>query len=144
MDDFLEETRCVGQPIYLGILGKHETISKNDIHESILHPLISAMGRLPDKMYMPSDGLSSAYLSIWSDKHHIESQIVEADWKRFGRKAGFLRDSRILKESTHLLIFNGPRSKTNEATGIREAKKGKQVFLVDNGSLSITELVVED
>lgn len=143
MDDFLEETRCVGQAIYLGILGKHETISKNDIHESILHPLITAIGRLPDKVYVPSDGLSSTYISIWSEKLNIETQIVEADWKRQGRKAGFLRDSRILKESTHLLIFNGPRSKINETTGIREAKKGKQVFLVEHGSLDITQLVVE-
>jgi hypothetical protein len=87
--------------------------------------------------------LSSTYISIWSEKLNIETQIVEADWKRQGRKAGFLRDSRILKESTHLLIFNGPRSKINETTGIREAKKGKQVFLVEHGSLDITQLVVE-
>lgn len=143
MDEFLDEPRNLGQPIYIGILGKHEKISKNDIHESIIHPLISAIGRLPDRIYVPSDGLSSAYISIWSEKHHIDTHTVEADWRTLGKRAGYMRDARILKDSTHLLIFGGQRSNTNETIGIREAKKGKHVFLVDYATLDISELVVE-
>lgn len=138
------ETRVVGTPIYLGVLGKHENITKMQIHESILHPLISVLGRLPDKVYVPSEGMSSAYISLWAERASVDTQCVEADWRRFQRKAGILRDSRIVKESTHLLVFVGPKSKTYEQTGIREAKKGKHVFLVDYGSLELTELVVED
>ena len=142
--DWEAETRIVGAPIYLGVLGKHENITKAQIHESILHPLMSVLGRLPDKLLVPSEGTSSAYISLWAERASVDTQCVEADWRRFQRKAGILRDSRIQKESTHLLVFVGPRSKAYELTGIREAKKGKHVFLVDYASLELTELVVED
>ena len=137
------EERVQGQPIVLGILGIHNTISKQDIHESILHPLVSILGRLPDKIFVPSDGISSAYISIWAERSNIEFQAVEADWRKFQRKAGILRDARIVKESTHLLVFIGTRSRTYEQTGIRHAKKGKKVFLVEPNPIELCEIVVE-
>jgi hypothetical protein len=143
MDKFLDEPRHLGQPIYLGILGKHEKISKNDIYEGILQPLISAIGRLPDKVYVPSDGLSSIYIGMWSGKQRIDTETLDAEWYRLGKRAGYMRDTRIIKESTHLLIFGGQRSSMNETIGIREAKRGKHVFLVDHATLDISELVVE-
>jgi hypothetical protein len=141
--DFDLETRILGNPILLGILGKHEQISKQDIHEKILHPLVSAIGRLPDKVFIPSEGTSSAYITLWAEKANLEIHSVDADWRKLQRRAGIMRDARIQKESTHLLIFVGARSKNYEQTGIREAKKGKQVFLVDHDSLDLCELVVE-
>lgn len=140
----LDEPRRQGEPILLGVIGKTETISKEDIHEKILHPLMSVLGRVPDRFYVPSEGVSSAYLSVWAEKQDIEMQILEADWRKFQRRAAILRDSRILKESTHLLIFVGTRSKHTEQLGIREAKKGKQVFLAYPEDWSLTQLVVED
>ena len=141
--DFDSETRILGKPILLGVLGKHEQISKQDIHEKILHPLMSAIGRLPDKVLVPSEGTSSAYITLWAEKSNLEIHSVDADWRKLQRRAGIMRDARIQKESTHLLIFVGARSKNYEQTGIREAKKGKTVFLVDHDSLDLCELVVE-
>jgi hypothetical protein len=142
--DWLTEERHIGQPIVLGILGKSDTITKTDIHENILHPLMSVLGRLPDKILVSSEGTSSAYISLWSEQQNIETQIFEADWRKLQRRAGILRDSRIIKESTHLLAFIGVRSKHAELTGIREAKKGKQVFLAYPEDWSLTQLVVEE
>jgi len=141
--DLFQETRIVGKPIYLGILGIHNQISKEDIHEKILHPLMSVLGRLPDKIILPSEGISSAYISIWAERHQIDTQCVEADWKRFQRKAGILRDARILKESTHLLTFVGMKSRSNEQTAIKQVKKGKQVFVVEPNPIEMCEIVVE-
>ena len=137
------ETRIVGQPILLGILGNHEQISKEAIYEKILHPLISALGRLPDKLLVPSEGTSSAYITIWAEKANIDIHSVNADWRKLQRRAGIMRDARIIQESTHLLVFVGPRSKSYEQTGMREAKKGKQVFLVDHATLDMCEIVFE-
>lgn len=142
MDPF-QETRIVGKPIYLGILGIHNSITKEEIHEKILHPLLSILGRLPEKMILPSEGTSSAYLSIWAERNHIDTQCVEADWRRFQRKAGILRDARIVKECTHLLTFLGIKSRANEQVAIRNAKKGKQVFLVEPNPIELYEIVVE-
>jgi hypothetical protein len=143
--DFLDtETRVYGEPIYLGILGSHEKINKESIHEKILHPLISALGRLPEKIIMPSTGISSTYISLWAERTGVDVHSVEADWKKFQRRAAILRDARILKESTHLLVFLGARSESNERTAIRELKKGKQVFTVDHASLELCQLLLDE
>jgi hypothetical protein len=142
--DFDKDIRIVGKPILLGVLGKHEQITKQDIHEKILHPLMSAIGRLPDKLFVPSEGTSSAYITLWAERANVETVCVDADWRKLQRRAGIMRDARIQRESTHLLIFVGARSKSYEQTGIREAKKGKQVYLVDHDTLDLCELVVEE
>ena len=138
-----EETRIIGKPIYLGILGLHNQITKEEIHEKVLHPLMSVLGRLPDKILLPAEGTSSVYISLWAERHSIDTQCVEADWRKFQRKAAILRDARILKECTHLLTFIGVKSRTNEQTAIRHAKKGKQVFLVEPNPIELCEIVVE-
>ncbi len=141
--DFELETRVLGTPILLGVLGKHEQISKENIHEKILNPLVSAICRLPDKVFVPSEGTSSAYISLWAERTNVECVNVDADWRKLQRRAGIMRDARILKDSTHLLVFVGARSKSYEQTAIREAKKGKQVFVVDHDTLDLCEVVVE-
>ena len=142
MDPF-DEPLQLGNPIVLGVLGTHNTIQKDELHETILHPLMSILGRLPETIVLPSEGTSSAYISIWAERQGVETHCVEADWKKFQRRAGILRDARILKEATHLLVFVGPRSRSYEQTGIRYAKKGKQVFLVEPNPIEMCELVVE-
>jgi hypothetical protein len=142
--DFPEETRVLGKPIALGILGIHNTITKEQIHDKVIHPLMSVLGRLPDKILVPSEGTSSAYISLWAERQNVDTHCVEADWRKFQRKAAILRDARILKESTHLLVFVGSKSRTNEQTAIRQVKKGKQVFLVEPNPVEMCELVVEE
>jgi hypothetical protein len=141
--DFLDEPRTIGTPILLGILGIHNQITKEEIHEKILHPLMSVLGRLPEKILLPSEGTSSAYISIWAERNNIDTHCVEADWRKFQRKAGILRDARILKESTHLVVFVGSKSRSNEQTAIRQAKKGKQVFLIEHSPIKMCEIIVE-
>ncbi len=141
--DFESEIRIQGKPIALGILGMHNTITKEEIHEKVLHPLMSVLGRLPDKILVPSEGTSSAYISLWAERNHVDTQCVEADWRKFQRKAAILRDARILKEATHLLVFVGSKSRSNEQTAIRQVKKGKQVFLIEPNPIEMCELVIE-
>lgn len=142
MDPF-DEPRFQGEPICLGILGIHNQIQKEDIHEKILHPLMSALGRLPDKIILPSEGTSSAYISIWAERNHVDTHCVEADFRKFQRKAAILRDSRIVKECTHLLTFIGIKSRSYEQTAIRQAKKGKRVFMVEPNPIEMVEIIVE-
>lgn len=143
MDPF-DEVRHVGQPIVVGVLGTHSTISKEEIHTTVLHPLMEVLGRLPDKIIVPAEGHSSAHLSIWAERNTVPLQAVEADWRKLQRKAGILRDARILKEATHLLVFVGSRSRTHEQTAIRQVKKGKRVFLIEPNPIEMYEIVVED
>lgn len=142
--NILDDIPTFVDPIVLGVLGIHNTITKQEIHEKILHPLMSVLGRLPEQVVLPSEGTSSAYISIWSEKHNVSRQCVEADWKKFQRQAGILRDARIQKEATHFLVFVGAKSNTYEKTAIRLAKKGKRVFTVDPNPVQMSEIIVED
>jgi hypothetical protein len=142
LDDFGEEVRQA-QPLCLGVLGSLGTIQKKDFHEKILHPLLEALGRVPDSITTSSDGASSAFLGAWAERQDIRVQSVQADWRKLGRRAAVMRDARILKEGTHLLIFQGVRSNAYEKIAHREAMKGKHVFLVDSKTLEIQHLVLE-
>lgn len=142
MDSF-DEPRIQGTPLYLGVIGKTESLNKQTLTDCILHPLISVWKRLPDKILLPTEGTSSAYLSIWAERNGIETQSLDANYVKLGRKAGFLRDAMIAKEATHLLVFLGTRSQKNEEMATRETKKGKHVYVVDATSHGLTEWVLE-
>lgn len=119
--------------ICLGVLGKREDISKIEIHEKILHPLLETLGKMPDIIYVPSDGMTSALIGAWAERAEIKCETIHADFRKLGRRAFVLRDSQILKAATHLLLFEQPKSEYIVKLGIRELKKGKHVFSVSAG-----------
>jgi hypothetical protein len=119
--------------VCLGVLGKREDISREAFFDKIIHPLMELLGRMPDIVYLPSDGMSSALVGAWADRCGVKTETLTAEWHRLGRKAVALRDSRILKSSTHLLIFEQPKSEYTVKLGIREFKKGKSVYSVSAG-----------
>jgi hypothetical protein len=141
--NLFEEKPQRGEPLYVGILGKTESITQDKLSTELLNPLLSLWGRLPDKLIVSSEGMSSVLFSIWAERNEIESQMIEADYRKLGRRAGFLRDAMILKECTHLLVFLGVRSQKNEEVAMREAKKGKKVYTIHPKSWEITELTYE-
>jgi hypothetical protein len=139
----LEEKPQRAEPLYVGVLGKTESITQEKLSTEILNPLLSIWGRLPEKLIVSSEGMSSVLISIWAERNEIDSQMIEADYRKLGRRAGFLRDAMILKECTHLLVFLGLRSQKNEEIATREAKKGKKVYTIHPKSWEIAELTYE-
>lgn len=121
------------KPLCLGVLGNREDISRDAFFEKILHPLMELLGRMPDIIYLPSDGTSSALVGAWADRCGVKTETLTAEWHKLGRKAVCLRDGRILKSSTHLLIFEQPKSEYIVKLGIREFKKGKSVYSISAG-----------
>ena len=125
-----------GEPITkvtLGVIGKREDISKVDLHEKIVNPLLKALGEMPDKILLPNEGTSSALLSIWAERTEIPADQIAADWQRYNRMSFKIRDGRIVKDSSILLLFQGPKSEYLPKLGVREVKKGKRVFVVTPG-----------
>ena len=129
MDDFGEEIH-MPNTILLGILGSRQDVTYDIFHEQILNPILGELGRMPERLILPSEAASSALFHGWGKKMRLASITYETDWYRLGRKAGIVRDNRIISESTHLIVFLGKRSEHYLKKAEQLAKKGKTVFTV--------------
>ncbi len=129
-------------PIFLGVLGTHEGATQERIEEIIVL-LLQCLERFPERMILPSEGRNNMYMSDWADRHKLTTQIYEADWYRHNRSARMFRDTRIIKESTHFLIFLNKRSEGNEKIALRLAIQGKQVFTIHYHTWDMEELSIQ-
>ena len=144
MTDFTDEdTPQKGQPLFLGILGSRIDGTQDKYLYDLLGPMLQELGRIPDKIILPSEGISSIYISDWAESLKIPNQMYEADWRQHQRRAKIFRDSRIQNEATHFLVFLNKRSEFNEKMAIRLARKGHAVFTVGYSDWSLEQLIVE-
>jgi hypothetical protein len=137
------DTLTIPNPFFLGILGSHEGATPEKIADLVL-TVLEVLQKFPERMILPSEGRNNMFLSDWADKHSLPTQVYEADWHRHNRRARIFRDTRIIKEATHFLIFLNKRSEANEKTAIRLAKQGKHVFTVNYADWSIEELTLSE
>jgi hypothetical protein len=128
MVSILEDTIFEPQVIVLSIFGYTNTITELDLQENTLTLILQELGRVPDKILVPSEGNSSIYIQEWAESLHIKTQIFQSDWSRNGKIAQMIRDDRMAKECTHALVFLSQRSKRLETFSEKLAKKGKTVF----------------
>jgi hypothetical protein len=129
------------QKTILGVIGSStaKRWTRETVANSIMNPVLGEFEKLPDTILLAAEGTVSILIHMWSDSHRVQCKVLETDWSRMGRKARAVRDSKILKEATHLLIFLGIRSDYYEKIAMREAKKGRSVFTV---SASTGEIVL--
>lgn len=139
-----EDTKPKG--FILGVLGNSSAKFWNtkSVKENCIDQILEEVGSLPEKLLCPSDGATSLLLKGWAEHNNIPCASYDADWIKLGRKARSLRDTQIINESSHLLVFLGSRSDFYEKIAIREVKKGKIVFAVDGKTREISLWVAED
>jgi len=130
--------------IVLGVFGYQNKVLFTDVQE-IMTAILQEIGRIPDKILLPSEGNSSMFIQDWAESLHIKTQVFQSDWMRNGRSAQRFRDERIQKECTHALVFLSNRSDRLEKYAESLAKKGKIVFTSSHTQivtmLSCSELV---
>jgi hypothetical protein len=114
--------------IVVGVFGSTNKVSEQDIQDNTLTLILQELGRMPDKVLIPTEGNSSIYIDNWAEALHIKTQTFQADWIRNGKIAQIIRDDRIAKECTHALVFLGQKSTRLEKFAEKLCKKGKTVF----------------
>ena len=145
MTDFTDELPPQkGVPLFLGIIGSRNDITQEVLIEKIINPILQELGRLPDKVIMPSEGTSSIFITDWAESLKIPHQIYEADWQRHARRAKIFRDARIQQESTHFIVFLNKRSEFNEKLATRLARQEHTVFTVCWKDYNIEQLIIEN
>jgi hypothetical protein len=69
-----------------------------------------------------ADGADSLAIR-YADERRLTKILFPANWKRFSRVAGFLRNEDMLSVATHLVVFwDGKSSDTNHMIEIAKAK----------------------
>ena len=128
--------------VVLGVL-RHSTAAYWNTQTILdsLNPIVGELDQMPASVLVSSEGETSLYIQAWAERLRIPCSPLVADFTKLGKKAKFLRDSRILKESTHLLVFLGTRSDKNEKIAMKELKKGKRVFTVHPQSKELEEWI---
>lgn len=142
LSHFQEEFVTDPEVMVLAVFGHHNKRSEDELHEYGITPLVQYLGRLPDKVLLPSEGDSSIYLHEWAEAAHLPTQIFQADWIRHGKIAQVLRDDRMQKECTHAFLLLGPKEKKFEKMAEKLARKGKKVLTLSH-TLILTEVVCE-
>lgn len=67
----------------------------------------------------------------YAEEHDIETKIFLPDWEKYGKKAGFLRNSDIINESELVIAFWDGFSK-GTLDSLKKAKKGNKNILIIN------------
>ena len=112
----------------LGFLGKRSNIRYEDIEKQILEPIINDWGN-PDEIILSNEGESSFAIQRWAQNNGISIQLIGCDWLAHGRRASMLRDAHIQRESTHLVMIQGPRSNAYSILAERLRQKGQKVAI---------------
>lgn len=120
--------RRTHERVVLGVLGTRSGTRIEDLDTQIMGPAIEAWGT-PDEIIIPAEGESSAAVQSWASFRNIPCRLVASDWATHGKKAGLLRDARIQRESSHLVLLQGPRSNALTALARRLDRKGRHVAI---------------
>lgn len=142
-DDEPTDAAKRADPVFLGIIGHRTDVTQTTLTERVLNPVLSVLGRVPEKVLLPEEGVSSIYISDWAETLKIPAFTYQCDWQRHAKRAKLFRDLRIQEESTHFIIFLNKRSEAHEKLAARLATRGYTVFTVHHDTWEVEELVVE-
>jgi len=120
--------------IVLGVLGSRSNIRYEDVITNLLTPMLETWGT-PDEILLPANGDSSFVIQSWAELKGIPVTLVTCDWVRNGKRAGIFRDTKIQRESSHLLLLQGPRSNALSGLAARLRRKGVPIALSERPGL---------
>ena len=123
--------------IVFGVLGTRNKIRYEEFVDQVLNPALEAWG-LPEELLIPGDGESGEVIQTWAHGRGIPVTRVTADWTRNGKRAGLLRDARIQREASHMILLQGPRSNAFTTLAGRLQRKGRPVVLSERPGEPVT------
>lgn len=103
-----------------------------DDYELLKYKLDKIHNRKPITKFVSGGAIGADKLGEqWTKENNIETLIFYPDWKKYGKKAGFLRNEDIIKNSDVVVAFwNGSSKGTKHSIDL--AKKQKKPCLIVN------------
>lgn len=75
----------------------------------------------------------------WADRKGVDKLIFPADWKKYGKSAGYRRNHDIIKNSDLVLaLWDGQSRGTQHSMGLAETTYHKplKVFVIENNKIT--------
>lgn len=66
---------------------------------------------------------------VYARKNNIHCEIMKADWRTYGKRAGPIRNSKIVEFCTHVLAFPSHKGKGTQDTIRKAQKAGKHITI---------------
>jgi homoserine trans-succinylase len=129
----------------LGVLGSRNALTKQIMQNEILNPILDDMEKPIKKVILPEDTLSSTYIECWANRKDIQVDYKKSDWTNYGKRAGVFRDLQIEKQSSVILVFEGPRSRyyLDLAEKIAKRRPDCPIYVVEASSVTPVLLEVD-
>lgn len=124
----------------LGIIGTRKDLTINDINE-IMNLIVEDLDNI-QSINVPAEGESSIYIEMYAEdsERKIPCTLYEADWRRDGKRASIFRNNKLIRESTHFLIFGAPRSVKPLQLAEQLVKKKHVVYYMPHNSMELQQL----
>jgi len=115
------------------------------MQNEILNPILDDMEKPIKKVILPEDTLSSTYIECWANRKDIQVDYMKSDWTNYGKRAGVFRDLQIEKQSSVILVFEGPRSRyyLDLAEKIAKRRPDCPIYVVEASSVTPVLLEVD-
>jgi cobalamin biosynthesis protein CbiG len=112
--------------IKLGIVGSRDYTDYLSFKTHVECTLEKWNISIKDIDYIVSGGARGAdhLAELFAKEHNIDTIIFKADWNTLGKKAGILRNTDIVNESTHMIAFPTTNS-IGTWDSIRKSEKRK-------------------
>jgi len=93
--------------VKLGLVGSRNYTDYSSFKIHINYTLEKWGMDVKDIDFIVSGGARGAdhLAELFAKEHNIETIIFKADWNTLGKKAGILRNTDIVNESTHMIAF---------------------------------------
>lgn len=124
------------ESVVLGVIGTRSTMDSSDFEINIIHPVLEIWGR-PSELLLPSEGESSQVALQWAQRNGVAVKFYSCDWIKQGRSAGAVRNNSIIRDATHLILLQGPRSTALMTQAQRLHGRGRAVVISERPGLAV-------
>lgn len=129
-----EHVKKYEKPFYLGVVGSRSFPDEAMVYENIEAFISENRVNISRESYVIVSGGAKGvdtFAKRYAEKNALQSIIIKPDWGRYGRAAGFRRNTEIAKLSDVVLAFVD-KDKGGTWDTIRKAQKmGKPVYIFD-------------
>lgn len=125
-------------PIHLAVVGSRHygnPQSFPDEHESHYEDFAQKLDEWADTNGTPTQVISGGAPGVdtmserWAEERGIDHKVHPAEWRKYGRRAGPIRNQFIHDDATHGMAFMAPNSRGTKHTVSLFQQSGKPIIL---------------